>query len=1378
MPLQSPASPRALRLPSSRPHPITRVARVALVALVAGSLLVPLDTPPPAAAAPTGTDPAGGARSTPLGDPLLTATRVVHADDGSSTEVVTRSQGDAYGSLVENRAVRHSTLQPTGRFVTAGDDLVVQLPEDGAGIRLAIGAYGAYGTRNGGRDVGMAFRDLTPGTTTTVAAPHAGMVYLEDGRAGDHVTDVEVSGGSPTPTFVRGQTSTADFRAQVERWPDAPMTTLVGHRVLAEFQMNVMRPESASLDAEARTAYFDRVVELSNESHGLVDGAAGLAGKLRHRIHFSNPDAGPGWGSASPLHLTFQNSSGAGRHILTRPESDQWGLWHEIGHTYQTPTYTWTGMIETSVNVGPLHIQDALGFPVKLDEKGYQDLYDQFFGRPVDQRDIDAGGDMRLLMIDQLRRAFGGSALPRVNQHLRVRLASGEQINATSDSRKQAFATSAAQALGRDLRPFFEQFGFPLDAASRAVMAELPALERPIWQNRLSGEPVVETLLPAYSVPTATIVPADERPALRLGQTTLDDLAGYLTDVRDGSDGAEVVDVAVDATRAGTATGSIDVTLESSSGVRDVVRVTADVRPGTSFRFAGASGAVFGGLALDPDDSRLRAVSTGTVAHPATGGARYLGVAVHSPEGGLVATATVRGRDTGAALVEALDGLPYVEGTRLVITQLEAHTTTRFDDDVDRGRPASLTHAWQIVDDRLVPDTTMAVEVPAHAVTELAPGGATAIETGIVTVRSVNRLQGTVVFTAPEGSDFTPGQTTLDGQIRHPGGSWFGNRTVQLTAGELSDDGRTLSFRLDTTVAGFGTQDGSLVRWSPRVATAPDAPAGASTLGIHVTGSSNHGPMDALGASPTTTAAILRVSVREQSNIARTATVAGTAVPGATLRSGTQEALVQPDGSVELVVRELALGVTEIPVELWRDGTRLATDSFSVTLSDGLVLAEPGESTSLVSGLDAPVPVALSIGRTHEQLSGTVELTAPEGTTFAPVSGTVANEIRQTPAHRWQSSTSTPLRSVVLSADRRTLRATFASNGGSFLLPVGSAIRWSPTLRVPDGHQGVGALDYRVEGTGPHGDWIVEGASPTVNATRDDHVAPEPADAVDVDPGAAATVPTTFRFEEGVTSLRGSVAFRAPAGTRFAAGQTALAGMYRHTDMAEFRETGSLRLGSVTISDDGRELVGQLSPTGAGFSLRAGSLTRWQPRLEVHSPTVPHRTSVEATFRGVSSSASFSSTVTQPVRIGDAPEADLVPDEADTVSLARGGSTPVPFAVVATVGVTDLRAAVTVTAPTGTTFAADQTALATEQRSPGGGRAPATSIELRDVVVSADGTTLTFTVQATDGFDLPRASSLRWSPEVLVPEDAAAGSFGLGWVLEGTTERGSVTAGA
>lgn len=99
--------------------------------------------------------------------------------------------------------------------------------------------------------------------------------------------------------------------------------------------------------------------------------------------------------------------------------------------------------------------------------------------------------------------------------------------------------------------------------------------------------------------------------------------------------------------------------------------------------------------------------------------------------------------------------------------------------------------------------------------------------------------------------------------------------------------------------------------------------------------------------------------------------------------------------------------------------------------------------------------------------------------------------------------------------------------------------------------------------------------------------------------------------------------------------------------------------------------------------------------------------------------------------------------------------------------VTSITATVTMQSPDGTVFAPGQETLAVAYRKPGGDWPTSASLALRDGVRSADGRTITYTLQTGSSFSLPPDSFLRWEPVVRVAADAPAGNSALEIVAEG-----------
>lgn len=392
----------------------------------------------------------------------------------------------------ENRWFAHSNLQPTGRFVRRGQRLNVTVSGPHAAT-IAIGLFGVYKDLNGGvAQSSFNHQSVQPGVPTWVTAPLDGLVYVTN--EGRQPLQVVLEGGEPIPTFVGGVTTKASFDAQMTRWSRAPFATFIGEQVFADIQYHWVRDNVASVTA-GRIAGWDQAAKLTNDIYGLSATSSGLDRKSSNRIHITNPDTGPGAASATNYRLTFHGTGGA---VLLQREADAlWGLWHEIGHSYQTPQYRWAGLTEVTVNLSSIAIEERLTGRNRLDTAALRAKRTAFFESNTAQRDFDKQTDVwfKLLMFDQLRRSFGESFYPRLSARYRQLRRDGADPR-TDQEKRQLFALTVAQVADRNMAPFFEQWGIALDSSTRAALARLPALGHPIWNNHDRATDVVENALP------------------------------------------------------------------------------------------------------------------------------------------------------------------------------------------------------------------------------------------------------------------------------------------------------------------------------------------------------------------------------------------------------------------------------------------------------------------------------------------------------------------------------------------------------------------------------------------------------------------------------------------------------------------------------------------------------------------------------------------------------------------------------------------------------------------------------------------------------------------------------------------------------------------
>lgn len=376
----------------------------------------------------------------------------------------------------EGRWLNHSNYQSTGRYAKKGSELDITVSPSVSGLEVVIGLHGTFINHNNGIRTTPVIMALNPGANRIVA-PVDGMIYIQN-RNLDQDATVEIYGGQPMPTYVKGITRRETFDAQVRAWNTAPFIELIGDYVLANFQYAVAVPRLAATptNLDCRIAMMDEVVIHMNAFCGLSSHAIDFAHKSAHYVYIVNPNTGAGGAYADHLHISFHNSGGLASNLLVGPENNQWGLYHEIGHTYQMREITWLGLVEKSVNLYAVAVQEALGYPNYLDEPGVYPVVIAYREIPKAERELSTMKSDRLtvLMFDQLRRGFGANFYARLFQVMRRENVCGIPEPETNLAVKQYFIRTATKVSNRNLTPFFEEWGIPMDDVTRTELAKYP----------------------------------------------------------------------------------------------------------------------------------------------------------------------------------------------------------------------------------------------------------------------------------------------------------------------------------------------------------------------------------------------------------------------------------------------------------------------------------------------------------------------------------------------------------------------------------------------------------------------------------------------------------------------------------------------------------------------------------------------------------------------------------------------------------------------------------------------------------------------------------------------------------------------------------------
>lgn len=291
---------------------------------------------------------------------------------------------------------------------------------------------------------------------------------------------VEIKGGITVPRFILGEMTNQQWRELVNNYPDAPGYELVGDRVLitgSDRSIYLVKDPTKILETQ------EKVVKLHDQTAGLDGSSAIHRNPIDLVQHMRETKDSNYFMYAYYQHTAYHTDT---MDALLEPEKlNQWGMWHEIGHTYQMNRMDWYDMVEVTVNIYSLRAQKAFGQRSRLEEDNtYREMFKYLnqTKKEFDKQDLW----IRLGMFWQLELAFGEDFYPNLHKHYRE-----EQKSLSSEQvKRQYFVVSASKISGKNLTPFFEQWGIEVTNESKKELAGLPKLTKKIWEYRdeMTGE--------------------------------------------------------------------------------------------------------------------------------------------------------------------------------------------------------------------------------------------------------------------------------------------------------------------------------------------------------------------------------------------------------------------------------------------------------------------------------------------------------------------------------------------------------------------------------------------------------------------------------------------------------------------------------------------------------------------------------------------------------------------------------------------------------------------------------------------------------------------------------------------------------------------------
>ncbi|TMV43349.1 hypothetical protein FE783_35550 [Paenibacillus mesophilus] len=386
--------------------------------------------------------------------------------------------------------------QSTGLYAPAGQPITIDVPEGTDDLDVQIGSHTdtLFHLSKWDRAPLVALRQkLSPGTNK-LSTPYGGLVYFIPTRPKPGtVATVSVSGAVQAPYFVFGQTNDEEWTRSLRSAP-APVAELLGTRIILTIPSDCVRelenPRQLMADWDAMVGKFDELIGISpdkplphrspNRPHRIVADRQISAGYMH-----------AGYPIMIPIEPAGRDATDFAK---VRDVKSGWGFWHELGHNYQQVPWFWGLIVEVTVNLHSLHMQDHYGNRSRLfttDKEGrthYDNALEFVSSRKPDKHFGDIGFFERLVMIRQLQLKYGIDFYTRL--HIAYRELPEHDIPRTDQQKLDRLVVMMSKVSSNCLLTFFAKWGWPYSDEARAEVTALglPEPDAEFWTWKEPGE--------------------------------------------------------------------------------------------------------------------------------------------------------------------------------------------------------------------------------------------------------------------------------------------------------------------------------------------------------------------------------------------------------------------------------------------------------------------------------------------------------------------------------------------------------------------------------------------------------------------------------------------------------------------------------------------------------------------------------------------------------------------------------------------------------------------------------------------------------------------------------------------------------------------------
>lgn len=337
--------------------------------------------------------------------------------------------------------------------------------------------------------------------TTRIYCLFGGNIYLVPTEPIASPVTFEVKGAVKSPDFVLGKTDVHEWLKELQT-TQVPFAEFASKKVIWSMPTRILKTITNADEFLKLIEFYDDVVThdydeycgLSQDEAGQLHGAMNFPGRHVTDIQVC---AGAAHAGYPAMYGETYGEKGVKYSVMTTASA--WGFFHEFGHGYQTSPWMWSesdskiggGINEVNNNFHIFHSLTRLNnaWPADVVES-WQNAIDRYVKVADAAKDFDAPvgtvlgnvineDKVKIIPFMQLAQKFGWrlyAYLGRTSRELPQE--SLDKINENAKMRRREFfCLRVSEWAQKDLRPFFDAWGFKYGPFASEEMGKLPKLD-------------------------------------------------------------------------------------------------------------------------------------------------------------------------------------------------------------------------------------------------------------------------------------------------------------------------------------------------------------------------------------------------------------------------------------------------------------------------------------------------------------------------------------------------------------------------------------------------------------------------------------------------------------------------------------------------------------------------------------------------------------------------------------------------------------------------------------------------------------------------------------------------------------------------------------